>query len=113
MYVNLANTVTGVGNSPRPVVPRRYRHDRALFADWCAACDYREMPANPIVLAEFLADHSATPSTQRRRVTAIHAVHAGAEFPMPGRAERIRQLLNVARTERLTRVGELVGQVVP
>ncbi|MGW4336419.1 hypothetical protein ACWEK5_26935 [Rhodococcus koreensis] len=102
-----------MGNSPPPVVPRRYRYDWALFADWCTACDHRSLPAHPSVVAEFLADHPAADGTQRRRVAAVNAVHAGAGLPAPGRAETIRQLLNTNRADRLARVGERVAQVVP
>ncbi|MFD9668898.1 hypothetical protein ACFWAY_46300 [Rhodococcus sp. NPDC059968] len=105
--------LAGPGNSPDLVVPRRYRHDWALFVDWCAACDHRSLPAHPSVLAEFLADHPAADGTQRRRVTAINAVHTAASLPTPGCAETIRQLLNTNRADRLARVGERVAQVVP
>ncbi|MGW5153226.1 hypothetical protein [Rhodococcus koreensis] len=113
MYVDLGTITPSVGNSPNPVVPRRYRHDWALFADWCTACDHRILPAPPSVLAEFLADHPAADGTQRRRVTAINAVHARAGLPAPGRTETIRQLLSTTRADRLARVGERVAQVVP
>ncbi|MFD7008021.1 hypothetical protein [Rhodococcus jostii] len=113
MYVDLGAIPQSVGNSPELVVPRRYRYDWALFVDWCTACDYRSLPAHPSVLAEFLDDHPAADGTQRRRVAAINAVHTGAGLPAPGRAETIRQLLNMTRTDRLARVGERVAQVVP
>ncbi|MFE5708195.1 hypothetical protein [Rhodococcus koreensis] len=113
MYVDFAATATGLGNSPSPVVPRRYRYDWALFVDWCTACEHRSLPAHPSVLAEFLADHPATDGTQRRRVAAINAVHTGAGLPAPGRAETIRQLLSTTRADRLARAGERVAQVVP
>ena len=113
MYVDCATAPQSVGNSPDPVVPFRYRHDWALFADWCAACEHRALPAQPSVLAEFLADHPAAEGTQRRRITAINAVHARAGLPAPGRAEAIRQLVNAVRADRLARVGERVAQVVP
>ncbi|WP_241032071.1 hypothetical protein [Rhodococcus pseudokoreensis] len=110
MYADPATAAAGLGNSPpQLVVPRRYQHDWALFADWCAACDHRALPAHPSVLA----DHPAAAGTQRRRVTAINAVHTGAGLPAPGRAEAIRQLLNAARADRLARVGERVAHVVP
>ncbi|EHI41395.1 hypothetical protein OPAG_08215 [Rhodococcus opacus PD630] len=65
------------------------------------------------MLADFLADHPAADGTQRRRATAINAVHTRAGLPAPGRAETIRQLLGTARADRLARVGERVAQVVP
>lgn len=113
MYVDSVTITQSVGNSPNPVVPRRYRHDWALFVDWCEACDHRVLPAHPSVLAEFLADHPAADGTQRRRITAINAVHTSAGLPAPGRTETIRQLLNTARADRIARVRERVAQVVP
>ncbi|MGV9868388.1 hypothetical protein [Rhodococcus koreensis] len=113
MYVDLGTVTQSVGNSPNPVVPRRYRYDWALFSDWCSACDHRALPAHPSVLAEFLDDHPAADGTQRRRVAAINAIHAGAGLAAPGRTETIRQLLSTARADRLARVGERVAQVVP
>ena len=113
MYVDSATITPSVGNSPNPVVPRRYRYDWALFSDWCTACEHRSLPAHPSVLAEFLADHPAADGTQRRRVAAINAVHVRAGLPAPGRAETIRRLLSTARADRLARVGERVAQVVP
>ncbi|WP_371851597.1 hypothetical protein [Rhodococcus koreensis] len=74
------------------MVARRYAHDWALFVDWCDACEHCALPAHPSVLAEFLADHPAADGTQRRRITAINAVHTDAQFPAPGRAEMVRQL---------------------
>ncbi|MFV9454926.1 hypothetical protein ACNJ7E_15970 [Rhodococcus sp. NM-2] len=114
MYVDLGTITQSVGNSADPVVvPRRYRYDWALFVDWCTACEHRSLPAHPSVVAEFLDDHPAADGTQRRRVAAINAVHAGAGLPAPGRTETIRQLLSTARANRLARVGERVAQVVP
>jgi hypothetical protein len=113
VYVDSGTITSSVGNSADLVVSCRYRHDWALFVDWCEACDYRVLPAIPSVLAEFLADHPAADGTQRRRVTAINAVHTSAGFAAPGRTETIRQLLSNARADRLARVGERVAQVVP
>ncbi|MCQ4118939.1 hypothetical protein [Rhodococcus tibetensis] len=74
------------GNSP--AVARRYAHDWTLFADWCDACEHRALPANPSVLAEFLADHPAANGTQRRRVTAINTVHSEVSFRRRGEPRR-------------------------
>jgi hypothetical protein len=102
-----------LGNSSPRVVPRRYIHDWALFTDWCAACDHRALPAHPTVLAEFLADHPAAAGTQRRRVTAINAVHTEGGVPAPGLAETVRQLLNASRAERLERIRAVAWQRIP
>ena len=113
VYADPATSTAGLNSPPQPAVPRRYAHDWSLFTDWCEACEHRVLPAHPSVLAEFLADHPAADGTQRRRVTAINAVHVGAGLPAPGRAETIRQLLSTARADRLSRLGERVAQVVP
>ncbi|MFV9454457.1 hypothetical protein ACNJ7E_13495 [Rhodococcus sp. NM-2] len=110
MYVDAATITQSVGNSPRLAVPRRYRHDWALFADWCQACDHRALPAHPSVLAEFLADHPAADGTQRRRITAINTVHTQAGLSAPGRAETIRQFLNTARAERIGRLAAIAAE---
>ncbi|WP_213571415.1 hypothetical protein [Rhodococcus sp. USK13] len=104
--------VTGPGNSS-PRVPRRYIHDWALLTDWCAACDHRALPAHLAVVAEFLADHPAAAGTQRRRLSAINAVHTTNSLPTPGLAETIQQLLNDSRAERLGRVRAVAGQRIP
>jgi hypothetical protein len=109
VYVDMT-APAGLGNSPDLVVPRRYRHDWALFADWCEACDHRARPAHPSVLAEFLADHPAAAETQRRRITAINTVHTENQCPAPGRAEPIRQLLNTARAERVARIAAVAAE---
>ena len=107
-------TAAELGNSsPTPRVPHRYVHDWALFTDWCDVCEHRALPAHPTVVAEFLADHPAAAGTQRRRVTAINAVHTTNSLPAPGRAETIRQLLNETRAERMERVRSVAWQRIP
>lgn len=91
-------------------VPARYRHDWALFADWCAAADHRPIPATPETLALFLHEHPAAPATQRRRLSAINAVHTGHGYPAPGRTETVRRHLDAARAQRLDRLGRLLIQ---
>ena len=111
---NDTNTAAaGSGSSPTSGVPRRYVHDWALFTDWCAACEHRALPTHPTVVAEFLADHPAAAGTQRRRVTAINAVHTRGGLPAPGLAETIRQLLNNRRAERLARIRSVAWQRIP
>ncbi|MCD2118320.1 MULTISPECIES: hypothetical protein [Rhodococcus] len=91
-------------------IPIRYRHDWALFADWCAAADHRPIPATPDTLALFLHEHPAATSTQRRRLSAINAVHTGHGYPAPGRTETVRRHLDTTRASRVERLGQLLLQ---
>ncbi|MHC3370781.1 hypothetical protein AAI421_28080 (plasmid) [Rhodococcus aetherivorans] len=89
-------------------IPARYRHDWALFADWCTATDHRPIPASPDTLALFLREHPAAPATQRRRVSAINTVHTRRGHPPPGRSETVRRRLDAARAARLDRLTPLL-----
>ncbi|WKK14799.1 hypothetical protein QYN14_26980 (plasmid) [Rhodococcus ruber] len=91
-------------------IPVRYRHDWALFTDWCTAADNRPIPATPETLALFLGEHPAAVATQRRRLSAINAVHTGHGYPAPGRTETVRWHLDTDRAHRLDRIGRLLLQ---
>ena len=91
-------------------IPVRYRHDWALFADWCSAADRGPIPAAPDTLALFLHEHPAAVATQRRRLSAINAVHTGHGYPAPGRTETVRRHLDTTRAQRLDRLGRLLLQ---
>ncbi|MFD5812394.1 hypothetical protein [Rhodococcus aetherivorans] len=91
-----------------PAIPARYRHDWALFADWCTATDQHPIPASPEALARFLREHPAAPATQRRRVSAINTVHTRHGHPPPGRSETVRRRLDTARAIRLDRLAPLL-----
>ncbi|MDC3729332.1 hypothetical protein JRB27_26880, partial [Rhodococcus sp. Rp3] len=91
-------------------IPVRYRHDWMLFADWCTAADRRPIPTAPETLALFLHEHPATVATQRRRLSAINAVHTGHGYPPPGRTETVRRHLDTTRAQRLDRIGRLLLQ---
>ncbi len=69
-------------------IPARYRHDWALFADWCTAADHRPIPAAPETLALFLHEHPAAVATQRRRLSAINACTPGTVTRHRGRPRR-------------------------
>ncbi|WP_342661805.1 hypothetical protein [Rhodococcus ruber] len=101
-----------LGDSPETTaglrIPARYRHDWALFTDWCTATDQLPLPAEPEALALFLREHSAAPATQRRRVSAINAVHTRHGHPPPGRSETVRRRLDAARAARLDRLAPLL-----
>ncbi|MGX7730974.1 hypothetical protein G6038_11145 [Rhodococcus sp. 14C212] len=89
-------------------IPPRYRHDWALFTDWCTATDHLALPTTPEALALFLHEHPAAPATQRRRVSAINTVHTGRGHPPPGRSETVRRRLDAARAARLDRLAPLL-----
>ncbi|WKK11081.1 hypothetical protein QYN14_20505 [Rhodococcus ruber] len=89
-------------------IPARYRHDWALFADWCTATDQPPLPATPEALALFLREHPAAPATQRRRVSAINTVHTRHGHPAPGRSETVRRRLDTTRAARLDRFAPLL-----
>ncbi len=91
-------------------IPARYRHDWALFTDWCTAADHHPIPAAPESLALFLHEHPAVVATQRRRLSAINAVHTGHGYPAPGRTEMVRRHLDTTRASRLDRLGRLLVQ---
>jgi len=91
-------------------ISARYRHDWALFADWCTAADHRPTPAAPDTLALFLHEHPAAVATQRRRLSAINAVHTGHGYPPPGRTETVRRHLDTTRAQRVDRLGRVLLQ---
>ncbi|MEV8195439.1 hypothetical protein AB0P13_25600 [Rhodococcus pyridinivorans] len=91
-------------------IPARYRHDWTLFTDWCAAADRSPIPASPDTLALFLHEHPAAVATQRRRLSAINAVHTRHGYPAPGRTETVRRHLDTTRASRLDRIGRLLLQ---
>jgi len=91
-----------------PTVRGRYRHDWRLFADWCAAADHSPLPATPHTLAEFLHEHPAAAATQRRRVSAVNAVHVDNGHVPPGRSDIVRRRLDSGRAERRDRIAALL-----
>ncbi|SMG58205.1 hypothetical protein SAMN02745947_05182 [Rhodococcus rhodochrous J3] len=91
-------------------IPTRYRHDWTLFADWCDAADRKPLRADPETLAVFLHENPATVGTQRRRLSAINAVHTRYGYPAPGRTETVRRHLDTARAQRHDRLACLLLQ---
>jgi len=76
-------------------VPATYRRDWTLFADWCGAFNLQTLPASPVTVSRFLDfEPHLAPTTLRRRVTAINAVHIGAGLTAPGTVTAIRVLLS-------------------
>ncbi|MBH5141171.1 MULTISPECIES: recombinase [Rhodococcus] len=84
-----------------------------LFTDWCAAADRTALPAEPVTLAQFIAENSAALLTQRRRISTVNAVHRAAGHPEPGRADTIRRMVNTSRSDRLSILETVVAQIIP
>ena len=108
----MSTSIEHLGDTPEAAaglrIPARYRHDWALFTDWCTATDQPALPASPEALALFLHEHPAAPATQRRRVSAINTVHTHHGHPAPGRSETVRRRLDAARAARLDRLTPLL-----
>ncbi|MCH9734103.1 MAG: hypothetical protein K0U78_06055 [Actinomycetia bacterium] len=81
-------------------VGRREQAVWSLFTDWCAALDHPALPADPMVLAQFLDAHPAAKLTQRRRVSVINSIHRRSGHHRPGHVQTIRNLLNHRRLDR-------------
>ncbi|WP_239010526.1 MULTISPECIES: hypothetical protein [Rhodococcus] len=91
-------------------ISARYRHDWGLFADWCAAADRRPLPTGSETLAVFLHENPAAIATQRRRLSAINAVHTRHGYPPPGCTETVRRHLDAARAHRRDRLARMLLQ---
>ncbi|MEC3920371.1 hypothetical protein [Nocardia sp. CDC160] len=91
----------------------RYRRDWRHFAIWCAAAEVQALPAAPLTVLEYLADHPGRPATQAGRLAAINSAHRLTGLPVPGRAEALRQALNDARSARAAHWRHLVNQLLP
>ncbi|WP_245814099.1 hypothetical protein [Rhodococcus marinonascens] len=105
--------LTSAGEFTGKSLDRVSRHAWRLFADWCAAADLPDLPADPVTVAMFVAEHPAAPLTQRRRVSAINTAHRCTGLPQPGHNETIRGLLNSARTARRNRIAAAAAERVP
>lgn len=83
-----------------PLVPRGYRHEWALFDDWCAAAECSALPSEAATLALFLGENPAGAVAQRRRVTAVNHAHRSRGYPQPGTVTAIRLQLDHVRSAR-------------
>ncbi len=100
------------GMTEGPSVRSGYRHEWALFTDWCAAADTSNLPASPTTLAAFLDENPAGTDAQRRRVAAINRVHRGAGHPEPGTVTAIRLQLNRSRADRVAARRRRVAPII-
>ncbi|WP_345342466.1 hypothetical protein [Rhodococcus olei] len=79
---------------------KRYRHDWVLFADWGAAADHPSLPAVTEAQAQFLHEHPAAVTTQKRRVSAVSAVHLDNHLPARGRSTEVPRIFHGTRAAR-------------
>lgn len=90
-----------------------YRKDWAAWAAWCAAVGACAMPADPVVVADYVAERAQAvdeqglpvyaPATLSRWVAAINDRHAACGLATPGSAHVVRQTLSGIRRERADR----------
>jgi integrase len=64
---------------------RPYQTDWAHFSVWCGVHGRQELPASPVTVALYLADHASRhkPATLNRRLAAMVKVHTAAGFGSP------------------------------
>lgn len=70
---------------------RAYAHDWSHFAEWCQMARASALPADPRVIAAYIADQAEDlrPATLRRRLAAISRAHKVAGHPNPCGAEPV------------------------
>lgn len=83
---------------------RAYRMDWQHFVAWCAARGFATLPAQPEVVALYLAALAEThkPATLTRRVSAISQAHAAAGHESPTHAALVRKALAGIRRDKGT-----------
>ena len=84
--------------SRAPATQRAYAYDWRRFAAWCAARRLQTLPADPRVMAVFLAaeaDAGAAPVTVGRRLAAIGWTHRRAGLQPPQAREGAAAILTV------------------
>jgi integrase len=81
---------------------RGYGQDADHFAIWCADHHYRALPADPLVVADYLtelADAGYKPATIMRRASGIAYAHRQAGRPPPTTNPGVREVLQGIRRE--------------
>lgn len=82
---------------------RAYKSDWTDFTSWCEKRDERPLPADPLVVAQYLAhlaDRGIKVSTITRRATAIRYLHKAAGHEPPTNAEGVRAVLRGIRRRK-------------
>lgn len=101
-----------VGASVADNTRTAYATDWARFTAWCAAAGHNALPAEPMVVAAYLAGAARlrrpdgrpayAPATLTRWAASINARHTAAGHPAPGRTEVVRRTLAGIRKTRAT-----------
>ena len=79
-----------------------YHSDMTIFANWCQPRGLRAIPAEPNVVAAFVADQACAgirPVTLNRRIAAIRATHRALNLPDPTADSIVRDALASARNQ--------------
>jgi site-specific recombinase XerD len=79
---------------------RAYESDWRIFLAWCRHVDRSALPAEPAVVALFLADQAKlgiAPSTLGRRLAAIRLMHVGAKLASPHDALEVDEVMRGVR----------------
>lgn len=90
---------------------RAYSSDWADFTHWCEGGDRSPLPADPVTLADYIAnmaDGGYKPSTINRRCSAIARAHRLAGFPTPMAGVARETMAGIRRT-----LGVAQRQVAP
>lgn len=96
----LAARAAGLAEDARSANTRRaYRSDWDHFARWCTALGFAFLPAEPMTVGSYLADHETRLSvaTLTRRLSAIAVAHRMAGFLMDTRAPAIADVMQGLR----------------
>lgn len=75
---------------------RAYRSDWKRFLDWCNRAEVTALPATPQTVAMFIASEASrglSPTTIKRRLSAIRIVHLGMEHPSPHDSIKVVEVL--------------------
>lgn len=93
--VTLASEVEKAANFVRQSVPentrRAYTQDWSAFSEWCVTKRVAALPADPRVIAAFIADesHRLRPASIRRRLASIAKMHKVSGHPSPTALEPV------------------------
>src|SRR5688500_12004394 len=88
-----------------------YEVDFRLFLAWCERARLVPLPASPMTLAVYLADHMAAlkPSSLKRRLAGIRKIHRLYELPDPTDHFEVDLVLRRARRAKPQRPDQALG----
>ncbi len=100
-----AAAATFAAASVSPATQIAYTTDWSHFTTWCEQHHSVPLPADPISVANFIADQAATyrPATLNRRVAAINKIHQMRGLPPPGVHPAVRTVIAGVRRTASTR----------